>query len=301
VGELASNAGVEADVVLSRIDAAALRGEARGRTGALAMWRAPWARDLPLRVAPPHAPSGGRLVGAPCLVFSPASRHALPVVTHTTDELPAPLDAGTPGWLPPPGAADQDQDGVVWAAYLDAGGDLVVSRHEAVKDGALLGSTSLGPLPTGARIEHLVASHGRGWVAVNDPGRSTLHLVDAATGDGERRWGFEQRTTALVESADGRLLAAAFDQGGVVFSRGRPERFGEGLEAARLAFTAGDELLVAVVRGEGRSYSLEEGRLVRRSSFQAPDEAPVAVLATGVRREVAIVLEGGRVQLFKLD
>jgi tetratricopeptide (TPR) repeat protein len=296
VGELASNAGVEADVVLSRIDAAALRGEARGRTGALAMWRAPWARDLPLRLAPPH----GRLVGAPCLVFSPPSRHPFPVVTNTTDELPAPLDAGTPGWLPPPGAADQDQDGVVWAAYV-TGDDVVVSRHEAVKDGALLGSTSLGPLSPGARIEHLVASHGRGWLAVCTAASSTLHLVEAATGDGERRWGFEQRITALVESSDGRHLAVAFDRGGVVFSRGRPERFGEGLEAARLAFTAGDELLVAVVRGEGRSYALEEGRLVRRSSFQAPDESPVAVLATGTRREVAIVLEGGRVQLFKLD
>lgn len=298
VGELSRSAGVAADVVLSRLDAAALRGEARGRPEALAMWPAPWAGDQPLRVAPPR----GRAAGSPCLVFAAGVRHALPLLTTTSDQLPAPLESGTPGWLPPaPGAVDQDDDGVVWAASVDAGGDVVVSRHDALREGALLGSTSLGPLPLGGRIEHLMAGHGRGWVAVNDAGRSTLHLVDAATGDGERRWPFEQRLVALVESSDGRLLAASFDRGGVVFLRGRQERFGEGLEAARLAFTAGDELLVAVARGEGRSYALEEGRLVRRSSFQAPDEAPVAALATGVRREVAIVLEGGRVQLFKLD
>lgn len=299
-GELSREAGIEADVVLSRLDAAALRGEARGQGGPLALWRAPWARDLPLRVAPPRAAGGG--AGGWCLVVSPAARRALPAVPSTTDELPTPLDCGAPGWLPDaPGAVDQDADGVVWAAYVDAGGEVVVSRHDAVREGALLGSTSLGPLPPGGRIAHLVASHGRGWVAVNESGRSTLHLVDAATGDGERRWPFEQPIAALVESSDGRLLAAAFDQGGVLFWRGRQERFGEGLNAARLAFTAGDELLVAVSRGEGRSYALEDGRLARRATFAAPDEAPVAVLATGTRREVAIVLEGGRVQLFKLD
>ena len=175
---------------------------------------------------------------------------------------------------------------------------LVLARHHLPTGSAL--ATRALPNPGqlfDAMPAWMVARNESVFVAIN----SEIHHCIGS----ELRWHTElsHPIHSLVGSVPlARVrLAAAFAEGGAVLWPGERhvEHFGQGLFDAKIAFTRGG-LLVAVGRGEGRTYHTDQLKLRHGITFETQDQIPLALALTSSLGAFAELSPGGLLRVLEI-
>jgi WD40 repeat protein len=164
--------------------------------------------------------------------------------------------------------------------FSPAGKELVVGRRgEAlirhdVKTGRNRGVAEAAPIVPKELAEHVLARQGKLLAAraANDSGRSTIQVVDGATG--KERFAIEragERPDTLVFSGDGKTLAGTDSWSGKIrlwdVGTGREKLGPSGPERVirHVYFdAAGQPIAVGVEDGEVRFWNVRSGKVVRR-------------------------------------
>lgn len=228
--------------------------------------------------------------------------------------LPAPAgdtacEVGAPAWHDERRAVHalaRNAQGLTWSLH-EGGPDepgLVLACHDA--HDRLLGTCAvMGPRsddeeePRPSAPPPLLRAAGGPWV-VATAGQQlvTFHGTEPMV---HTRLDRAAHDLAVMGQAPPRAVAVSFDEGGRVYFSATQEqrRFGEGLPAARIAFTP-DGLLVAVTKDEGRVYLVLEGTVQHQATFAGPGKDVLCVRPMGRPRSVVVVTTDGTVRELEL-
>jgi tetratricopeptide (TPR) repeat protein len=272
-----------------------------------------WPQTLPalphVVLEPPQSAAAGALVWM---------HGGTPVTTMTlpaNDRLLAPVDAGTPSWLPEAtiGVCRDDTD-ITWVLRREGRTELMLASYSP--KGSLIGTVAIESSAAGTRVNLLsreqrpqhpagavpmAARQGHVFVGL---GSRLLHVFNQA----------KHRPTELLQDArvialsaplTGLVVAVTYASGCSVFwpsaqgDRAAPQHLADGKSEPLVAFTRGGQLVI-VTREEGVVYDGPPGRLAAVGRFAGVGEAPVAILPADKREEFAIMNADGAVRVFRL-
>jgi tetratricopeptide (TPR) repeat protein len=276
-------------------EAIVLRGHFNG-----AMQRVSWkARDLctydhflfePL-------PARQTLILVPRGVWMPVLGPMMPVA----DIFSEPITPASPPFLPKHMLAvcSNNESDVLCALYSASPAEpLVLARYDLSSGSAL--STLALPNPTqpfDTTLTSMVARNEMVFVALD----SEIHHCDAS----KERWHthLSHPIQSLIASAPlTRVrLAATFTEGGALVwpNERHVEPFGHGLFDPKTVFTRGG-CLVALGRGEGRTYHPEQLRLRHGMTFDVADDIPLAIAPTSSLQAFAEISRTGLLRVLEI-
>lgn len=214
-----------------------------------------------------------------------------------------------PAWLPTELilGAGQDENDTLWLGHGSGEPSATVSAFHS--DTGLLLAT-LGPVeleagpPDGLWATTPVALVARRGHVFLGNGRGIWHWRPGRAGEmSPRRIDLPGPMIAMAASPalTRARVAIAFDTGGaMLWTDGTLQRFGQGMEEPKIAFTRGG-LLVAVAAGEARVYRTSGSRIELQASFPLDGPAPLAVCAATKLEEFGVIGADGAVRVFALS